>query len=526
MSVSRRDNRPVIEVVGASKSFILRRERSSALRESLSLARLTRRSLPSRSQGTEPLLASEEFWAVKDVSFMVYPGQSVGIVGHNGSGKSTMLKMLTGILKPTRGSVAVHGRVGALIEVGAGFHPDLTGRENIYLNGSILGLSRREIDGKFDEIVNFASLEKFIDTPVKRYSSGMYMRLGMAIAFSTKPDVLLIDEVLAVGDAQFQRKCIKQLDEFVAQGGAAVFVSHAMGQMADVCETCVWLDHGEARYIGATEKAIEQYMAVVDEREDADFKRNHPEEWEAREEEKRQAEEVRLAEEAEARRLEEEAARRAAEQEARTEAERARAEHAEAERARRLEEEKVEEERRRHEAWLADYDRPRLLGTTILDAQGHPRTDLRAGEPIEVRVAYQFVQPPDQATIGLEFYREDGLYCFGTSNYDHGLSFENLPLRGEFVMKVAFLSLNAGAYHIRLRLWADRHRPDWAQRSDDTVDNAAQFTVDAGAFAHGCVYVPVRWFPSVAASGTSAAHSFSAMAIAAESLKESSLNGH
>ena len=212
----------IIQVTDVWKRFTIRTGQVGDLRERFNALRA-----PKKEAIPESI-----FWALKDVSFSVGPGQSLGIVGHNGSGKSTLLKLLTGILKPTQGEVKMKGRVGALIEVGAGFHPDLSGRENIFLNGSILGLSRREIERKFDDIVAFAGLEKFVDTPVKRYSSGMYMRLGFAVAAHTDPDILLIDEVLAVGDTFFQRKCLRHLENFVKKGGAVVFVSHAMTQVS------------------------------------------------------------------------------------------------------------------------------------------------------------------------------------------------------------------------------------------------------------------------------------------------------
>src|SRR5438046_3463094 len=186
--------------------------------------------------------ASEEtIWALKDVSFDVQPGEVVGIIGRNGAGKSTLLKILSRITKPTSGRVEIRGRVASLLEVGTGFHSELTGRENVYLNGAILGMARREIDRKFDEIVAFAEVEKFIDTPVKRYSSGMYLRLAFAVAAHLEPEILVVDEVLAVGDAAFQKKCLGRIGE-VAQGGRTVlFVSHNMGAIRSLCTEVIWL---------------------------------------------------------------------------------------------------------------------------------------------------------------------------------------------------------------------------------------------------------------------------------------------
>jgi lipopolysaccharide transport system ATP-binding protein len=186
-------------------------------------------------------LAAEEFWALKDVSFEVHPGEALGIIGPNGAGKSTALKLLTKILKPTMGSTSVHGRVGALIEIAAGFHPDLTGRENLYLQGAILGMSRNEITAKLEQVVDFSGIREFIDTPVKRYSSGMNARLGFSIASHVDPDVLVIDEVLSVGDYLFQQKCQARLEEFRRSGAAIVFVSHNMQAITSLCDRALLL---------------------------------------------------------------------------------------------------------------------------------------------------------------------------------------------------------------------------------------------------------------------------------------------
>ena len=201
----------------------------------------------------------EEFWALKDVTFEVPTGTTFGIIGHNGSGKSTLLKTLTGILVPDQGSVKTVGRVSALLELGAGFHPELSGRENVFLNGAILGLKRKEIEKRFDEIVEFAGLEQFIDSPVKNYSSGMFVRLGFAVAANVEPDVLLIDEALSVGDENFQRKCAEKIDQFRRDGRTIIFVSHGLDVVAQLCDTLAWLDHGEIQMIGPAKKVISAY---------------------------------------------------------------------------------------------------------------------------------------------------------------------------------------------------------------------------------------------------------------------------
>ncbi len=205
-------------------------------------------------------LSSKEFWALQDVSFEIQKGESFGIIGHNGAGKSTILKHLCGIMKPTRGTIEVHGKLSALIEVGAGFHPDLTGRENIYLNGIILGMKKEEIRGKFDEIVAFSGLEEFIDMPVKRYSSGMYARLGFSVAAHLEPDILVIDEVLSVGDYMFQRKCIEKMDVILKTGVTIIFVSHNLKAVADLCQRALLLGYGKVIETGPTKEIIKTYM--------------------------------------------------------------------------------------------------------------------------------------------------------------------------------------------------------------------------------------------------------------------------
>jgi lipopolysaccharide transport system ATP-binding protein len=204
----------------------------------------------------------EEFWALKDLNFEVKQGEVLGIVGRNGAGKSTLLKILSRITEPTKGRVLLRGRVASLIEVGTGFHPELTGRENIYLNGAILGMGRAEIRRKFDEIVAFAQVEKFLDTPVKRYSSGMYVRLAFAVAAHLEPEILVVDEVLAVGDAEFQRKCLGKMEEVSRREGRTVLVvSHNMGVVTSLCTKALWIDQGSIRNSGSPDAVVGHYLA-------------------------------------------------------------------------------------------------------------------------------------------------------------------------------------------------------------------------------------------------------------------------
>lgn len=240
-----------IELNRVSKKYILRHQRPTKLKEAVPL-------FLSRLMGQDTF-ATEEFWALKDVSFSLEEGEALGIIGPNGAGKSTILKLLSGITLPTKGEVHVEGKVAALIEVGAGFHPDLTGRENVILNGSIMGLKRKEIEEKFDSIVEFAELEQFIDTPVKRYSSGMFVRLGFAVAAHIEPDILLVDEVLAVGDMSFQKRCLARVNEIKRRGKTIIFVAHNLPILQELCDRVIWMEDGRIKQEGPSYKVIGAY---------------------------------------------------------------------------------------------------------------------------------------------------------------------------------------------------------------------------------------------------------------------------
>lgn len=239
---------PAVTVQNVSKRYKLYHERNQTLKGTL----LRRKRVE-----------FEEFWALNDVSLDIPKGGTFGLIGENGSGKSTLLKCIARILTPNSGSINVEGKMSALLELGAGFHPELSGRENVFLNGSILGLSKREIEGRFDEIVSFAGLENFIDTPVKNYSSGMYVRLGFSVAINVDPDVLLVDEVLAVGDEQFQRKCSEKFAELKQAGKTIVVVSHALSAVRTLCDQVALLEHGRLKAIGAPGQVIDTYLDDV-----------------------------------------------------------------------------------------------------------------------------------------------------------------------------------------------------------------------------------------------------------------------
>ncbi len=258
----------VIRVENLSKKYVLSHQEEGhikykSLAESISNGAKSLSNFfvrPSAKEIYNP--AREEFWALKDVSFEIKQGDRVGIIGRNGAGKSTLLKILSRITEPTSGSIRIKGRVASLLEVGTGFHPELTGRENIFLNGAILGMSKEEIKRKFDEIVDFAEIEKFLDTPVKRYSSGMYVRLAFAVAAHLEPEILIVDEVLAVGDAQFQKKCIgKMQDVSNNQGRTVLFVSHNIDAIQRLCSQCVILQRGKLIAQGDTDRLIARYLS-------------------------------------------------------------------------------------------------------------------------------------------------------------------------------------------------------------------------------------------------------------------------
>jgi ABC-2 type transport system ATP-binding protein len=236
---------PAVAIEGVSKRFRMYRERNQSLKAAIMRGRRA---------------SYEEFWALKDVSFEIPKGSTFGLIGENGSGKSTLLKCIARIIEPNAGKIVTTGSLAALLELGSGFHPELSGRENVYLNASILGMSKSQIVDRFDAIVDFSGIGEFIDQPVKNYSSGMYVRLGFSVAINVDPDILLVDEVLAVGDANFQDKCMEKFADFRHSGKTVVIVSHAMGSLRNMCDEAAWLKHGELVEVGATNSIIETYI--------------------------------------------------------------------------------------------------------------------------------------------------------------------------------------------------------------------------------------------------------------------------
>ena len=238
-----------VRVNEVSKRFRLYHERNQSLKSAILRGRTSKH---------------EDFWALKDISFDVIEGQTHGLIGSNGSGKSTLLKCLAKIYWPTSGTIEYRGRMASLLEVGSGFHLELSGRENIYLNGSILGMSKKEIDSKFDEIVDFSGVERFLEQPVKNYSSGMYVRLGFSIAINVDPDILVVDEVLSVGDEEFQRKSFQKFLEFKKRGKTVILVTHTMPVVTDICDTATWINSGKMMQTGPAADVVAKYQSSID----------------------------------------------------------------------------------------------------------------------------------------------------------------------------------------------------------------------------------------------------------------------
>ncbi len=255
---------PIIKVKGLGKKYTIRPHRGGyiALRDVITdIIKNPFRFAKKKVKEIAGIDTKEDFWALRGVEFNVEPGEVIGIIGRNGAGKSTLLKILTGITPPTEGEIRMRGKVASLLEVGTGFHPELTGRENIFLNGAILGMTRKEIARKFDDIVAFAGIDKFLDTPVKYYSSGMYVRLAFSVAAHMEPDILLVDEVLAVGDAEFQKKCLGKMEEVTKKSGRTIlFVSHNMAAIKSLCKKTILLEKGKIRMLGETEDVVNYYL--------------------------------------------------------------------------------------------------------------------------------------------------------------------------------------------------------------------------------------------------------------------------
>ncbi|ACK72615.1 ABC transporter related [Gloeothece citriformis PCC 7424] len=344
-------------------------------------------------QGFRGMKRSDRFWALQDISFQIGPGRMVGLIGRNGSGKSTLLRLIGGIGRPDRGKIKVRGRIRALLDLGVNLHPDLTGRENIFINGVIAGLTRREVQRQFESIVEFAELAPFIDSPLRTYSTGMRMRLGFAIAVHTWPDVLLVDEVLAVGDLAFQRKCLDRIAQFKAEGCTIVFVSHDETQIKQLCDEVVYLRQGQLVAWGEPEIVVGQYLA--DNREKTH--RVTPKEHSI----------IKTA---------------------------------------------MGTELRVHENRFGSLEME-IINVRLLDKQGVPITELLSGDPLSIEIEYLAPAPIPSPFFGVAIEREDGVICYDTTTLASGEILPTLQGRGKIVLHFKRLDLNHGQYYINVGIY-------------------------------------------------------------------------
>ncbi|MCU1383501.1 MAG: tagH 4 [Acidobacteria bacterium] len=358
------------------------------------------------------LRPNETFPALTDVSFKVTKGTTYGVMGPNGSGKSTALKLVAGITKPTSGTVRVEGRISALIELGAGFHPEISGRENVFINGIMLGLTKREIQERFDEIVDFAELREFIDAPVKTYSSGMYMRLGFAVAINVNPDVLLVDEVLAVGDEGFTHKCLDKFAEFKRSNKTILLVTHSLGLIERFCDEALWLDNGRALSHGDPKRVVGAYLTKVEEGEE------------------------KLLAQTTARAIE--IASRAPE----------------GDDARERQDQPADPTSDMFQATEGRWGSREVEITDVacLDRDGQPAFVFHSGDPIAVRVKVRASQPVDDFVFGIGLFNADGVCCYGTNTYLEELAPQRLSGEAEATFAIDSLELVEGTYKLDIAI--------------------------------------------------------------------------
>ena len=394
--------RAAIEVVRASK--IYRRFSHRKQFATLKSALLTRSLIKN-------LRPDETFTALNDVSLTVPKGRTLGVIGRNGSGKSTLLKLVAGITKPSTGSVRVEGRISALIELGAGFHPEISGRENVFINGIMLGLTKREVARRFDEIVQFAEMQEFIDAPVKSYSSGMYMRLGFAVAIHVDPDVLLVDEVLAVGDEGFTHKCLDKFAEFKRRGKTILLVTHSLGMVERFCDEALWLDAGRIKGSGDPKRIVGAYLTDIEQREEHELA----------------AGDVKAQQSA------------AAAVAAPAETEPPRPDNP------------VETGREPADMFRASEGRwgsreVEITGVTFVGRDGEAGHVFHTGDPVEIRIRMTAPLPIDDFVVGIGIFNAEGVCCYGTNTTIEELRGERLSGDAEAVFAITALDLVEGTY--------------------------------------------------------------------------------
>ncbi len=432
----------VIEFEHVSRRFEVKRDRRNSFHEVVTGL-------------FKPRLPSETFWALRDVSFKINKGETIGLIGHNGSGKSTTLKLITRILQPTSGQVLVDGRVSALLELGSGFHPDLTGRENIYLNGSLLGFTRAEMSSKINAIIDFSEMREFIDMPVKHYSSGMYMRLGFAVAIYVDPDILITDEVLAVGDEAFQRKCMERIYSLKRRGKTILFVSHALGQVRDLCDRALWFNHGELLLDSAPSSAIDAYLFDTNQRDSA----------------RRKAE--AQAQSGEAEEIEESTAEASDNADEVSNADETAEEH------------EPEVNLRRWGTLDAEISKVELL-----DAAGQASLSAYTGEPLTIRVHYRTHKPIEQPVFGVAIHHQNGMHINGPNSRFSGLDIPRIDGVGFIDYHIEALPLLEGEYELTAAIYdytmsvaIDHQDRSWSLRVyTRSIDER-----------YGVVYIPAAW---------------------------------
>jgi lipopolysaccharide transport system ATP-binding protein len=380
-------------------------------------------------QGLRRTKPIDRFWALRDVSFRVAPGRMVGLIGRNGSGKSTLLSLIGGIGQPDRGKIRVHGRMRALLDLGVGLHPDLTGRENVFINGVIAGLTRCEVQQQFDSIVSFAELEAFIDNPLRTYSTGMRMRLGFAIAVHTSPEILLIDEVLAVGDLAFQRKCIDRIAQFKAEGCTILFVSHNETQIKKLCDEVVYLREGHLVAQGDPEVVVGQYIADM---RQENHKRT-PEDFPAL----KSSTGVEL---------------------------------------------KV------HENRFGSLEM-QITAVRLLNTKGNPIQELCSGEPLKIEIEYAAPRAIPSPVFGVMITREDDLVCYDTSTIASGQLLPTLQGQGRITLQIERLDLNGGQYYVNVGVY----EPNDNYAYDYHWHVYTLRILQPNSYAQGVMYLPHAW---------------------------------
>ena len=436
----------VIKVENVSKCFYLQPERPRSFQDMVVNA--------FRRKGRAS--TREALWAVKDVSFALDAGQTLGIIGSNGSGKSTCLKLLTRILEPTTGQVTVEGRVSALLELGAGFHPELTGRENVFLHGSVLGLSRREVTERLDDIVAFAELERFIDIPVKVYSSGMYVRLAFAAAINVSPDILLVDEVLAVGDQSFQNKCLARIHEMKSQGVTILFVSHDLNSVKALCDRVIWLDKGTIRERGAADTIVAHYLARVYDAEGIPASEGDPGMAQASVSDEGQEGTALSAPGPET-------AQAVAETES----------------------DPIARQRGRWGSREAE-----IVDVSFLNQANAEAQTLHTNAPMTVVITYQAHERIENPVFGIAIHQSDGTHISGTNTFTARFDIPCIEGWGKILYRVDALPLLGGLYYLSVAI----HSTD-ETRFFDYHNLFYPFRVELGkATPHqGIIHVPARW---------------------------------